>query len=131
MKLFDKFEAVKFPEENLIFITHSGFLYYIYDIKYKSWKKHKNAGNDKINVSRYPDVSRDELVKALGGMFPKKETDFMKLCSLSQLNISDLLRLLKEDYSSYMKDYEIYNSIHKFLLKSSIHYKSYLKLKEE
>jgi len=24
MKLFDDFEAVKFPEENLIFVTHDG-----------------------------------------------------------------------------------------------------------
>ena len=31
MKLFEDFEAVKFPEENLIFVTHSGYLYYIYN----------------------------------------------------------------------------------------------------
>lgn len=29
MKLFDDFEAVKFPEENLIFITKRGYLYYL------------------------------------------------------------------------------------------------------
>ena len=29
MKLFDDIEAVWFPEENLIFITHDGFLYVI------------------------------------------------------------------------------------------------------
>ena len=28
MKLFDTIEAVKFPEENMIFITRSGYLYY-------------------------------------------------------------------------------------------------------
>ena len=28
MKLFDTFEAVKFPQENLIIITDDGFLYY-------------------------------------------------------------------------------------------------------
>ena len=33
MKLFDDFEAVRFPEENLIFITHGGYLYYIYDVE--------------------------------------------------------------------------------------------------
>ena len=27
MKLFDGFEAVRFPEENLIFITHNEYLY--------------------------------------------------------------------------------------------------------
>ena len=30
MKLFDEFDAVRFPEENLIFITHDGYIYYIY-----------------------------------------------------------------------------------------------------
>lgn len=28
MKLFDSIEAVKFPEENMIFITRGGYLYY-------------------------------------------------------------------------------------------------------
>lgn len=28
MKLFDTIEAVKFPEENMIFITCGGYLYY-------------------------------------------------------------------------------------------------------
>lgn len=36
MKLFDDFEAVKFPEENWIFITNDSFLKYIYDEKYKN-----------------------------------------------------------------------------------------------
>ena len=27
MKLFDDFEAVRFPEENLIFITTGGYIY--------------------------------------------------------------------------------------------------------
>lgn len=31
MKLFDTIEAVKFPEENMIFITRGGYLYYIYN----------------------------------------------------------------------------------------------------
>lgn len=37
MKLFDAFEAVKFPEENWIFITNDSFLKYIYDEKYKKY----------------------------------------------------------------------------------------------
>lgn len=40
MKLFGKFEAVKFHEENLIFITHNGYLYYIYNPEYDRWRKH-------------------------------------------------------------------------------------------
>ena len=40
MKLFDDFEAVRFPEENLIFITHGGYLYYIYDVEYKHWRNY-------------------------------------------------------------------------------------------
>ena len=31
MKLFDGFEAIVFPQENKILITHHGYLYYIYD----------------------------------------------------------------------------------------------------
>lgn len=83
MKLFDTFEAVKFPEEDMIFITHGGYLYYIYNPKYKWWKKHHNAGNDHLTVSNYPDVSRDELVTAMKGLFPQKETDFMRMCNPS------------------------------------------------
>lgn len=130
MKLFDKFEAVKFPEENLIFITKYGYLYYIYNPKYKNWKKYKNAGNDHITISNYPDITKEELIKAMGGVFPQKETDFMRCCDPSQLHIKDLLNLLKEDYSSYMANDEIYNSVNKFLSKSTIMYKSYLKLRE-
>ena len=77
MKLFDNVEAVKFPEENLIFITKRGFLYYIYNPKHKHWKKHEDAGNDYLTVSNYPDVSCEELTAAMNGAFPKKETDFM------------------------------------------------------
>ena len=40
MKLFDTFEAVKFPEEDMIFITRGGYLYYIYNSEYKWWRKH-------------------------------------------------------------------------------------------
>lgn len=73
MKLFDTIEAVKFPEENMIFITRGGYLYYIYNPKSKWWRKHSNAGNDHLTVSNYPNVSREELVDAMKGVFPKKE----------------------------------------------------------
>lgn len=128
MKLFDGFEAIKFPEENLIFITHNGFLYYIYNPKHKHWRKHADAGNDYLSVNNYPDVSRQELEDAMHGVFPKKETDFMRLCLPRQLCIRDMLSLLKEDYATYMSDHAIYHMIHCFLLESDIYYKSFEKV---
>ena len=41
MKLFDEFEAVKFYQENLIFVTHNGYLYYIYSPRNKHWRKQR------------------------------------------------------------------------------------------
>lgn len=130
MKLFDTFEAVKFPEEDMIFIIRGGYLYYIYNPKYKWWRKHSNAGNDHLTVSNYPDVSREELVAAMKGVFPKKETDFMRLCNSSQLCIRDMLDLLKEDYAKYMSDRVLYHTIHHFLLESDICHKSFEKLQK-
>lgn len=130
MKLFDTIEAVKFPEENMIFITRGGYLYYIYNPKSKWWRKHSNAGNDHLTVSNYPDVSREELVDAMKGVFPKKETDLMRLCNSSQLCIRDMLDLLKEDYPQYMADYAIYHTIHRLLLESDICHKSFEKLQK-
>ena len=119
MKLFDGFEAVKFWEENLIFITHNGFIYYIYNPKYKNWRKHRNAGNDHITVSNYQEISRQELTEAMNGVFPKSETDFMRVCKPSQLYIRDMLDLFNEDYANYMSDYSIYHTVHEFLLESN------------
>ena len=129
MKLFGDFEAVKFYEENLIFITKRGYLYYIYNLEYDCWRKYRNAGNDMITVKNYDDVSESEIVDAMKGIYPKKETDFMRLCNPDQLCIRDMLDLLDEDYSTYMSDYSICHTIHSFLLKSEITYKSFLKLK--
>ena len=129
MKLFDDFEAVKFVEENMIFITKNGYLYYIYNRKYNSWRKHRNAGNDSITVGNYPDVSRDELLEAMKGVWPKKESDFMRMCYPSQLWIRDMLRLLEEEYD-YMSNDTIYDTVHIFLLKSDIVYKSYLGIRK-
>ncbi|MDY3928181.1 MAG: hypothetical protein SOZ34_02340 [Clostridia bacterium] len=56
MKLFGKFEAVKLHEENMIFITHSGYRYYIYNLEYDRWRKHRNAGNDMGNVAEMRSV---------------------------------------------------------------------------
>lgn len=125
MKLFDTFEAVKFPEEDMIFITRNEYLYYIYSAKNKTWHKHSSAGNDLLTVSNYPDVSRDELTGAMHGLFPQKETDFMRMCHPFQLRISDMLDLLKEDYANYMSDYDIYHMIYRFLSESDICYKSF------
>ncbi len=130
MKLFDDFEAVRFPEENLIFITKHEYIYYIYNLEYKWWRKHKNAGFDHITVSNYQDVSKEEIMEALGGVFPDKETDFMRCCDLSGLCVWDMLRLMEEDYPRYMSNRQLYNAIHRFLLESDIRHKSCLKLKE-
>ena len=81
MKLFSSiyggFEAVKFPEEDWILITNGGRIDYVYNPKYECWEK---RGKDRITVSNYPDVSEEELKKVMGGIFPQKETDFMRLC---------------------------------------------------
>lgn len=130
MKLFGGFEAVKFLEENLIFVTHDRYLYYIYNPKYEYWQKYRNAGNDSITVSNYDDVRKEELIDAMGGKFPQKETDFMRLCSPSQLCIRDMLDLFSEDYPEYMAEYAIYHTIHRFLLDSDICHKSYTELRK-
>jgi hypothetical protein len=125
MKLFDNFEAIKFSQENLIFITHNGYLYYIYSPKHKYWRKHRNAGNDHLTVANYDDITREELTEAMNGIFPKSETDFMRLCNSSQLCIRDMLGVLKEDYAKYMSDNTIYHIIHRFLLDSDVCHKSF------
>ena len=130
MKLFAEFEAVKFPEENLIFVTHNKYLYYIYNPKYEVWRKHRNAGNDRITVSNYQDINRAELEAAMNGVFPEKETDFMRLCHPGQLCIRDMLYLFEEDYANYMSDYAIYHTVHEFLLESSICYKAFEEIKK-
>ena len=130
MKLFGKYEAVMFPEENMIFITHREYLYYIYDLKYNRWRKHKNAGNDHITVCNYQDVSEKEIKDAMSGIFPTKVTDFMRLCNPSELTISNMLTLLEEDYPDYLNERATYCIVHAFLEESTIRYKSYLRLKE-
>lgn len=130
MRLFGDFEAVKNPEENTIFVTHDGFLYYIYNPIYSHWHKYRNAGNDRISIMNYPDVNKEELSQTFGGMFPTKETDFMRACYPSELWIRDILDLLKEDYPKYMEDFEIYDTIHEFLLESDLCDVSFEKIKE-
>ena len=130
MKLYGDFEAVRFPEENLIFITQNGYLYYIYNPKNEIWKKYRNAGNDRLTVENYQDISREKIIEAMEGVFPKAETDFMRLCDPSQLCIRDMLNLLNEDYPNYMEDGIIYYTIHHFLLDSDICHKSYSELKK-
>lgn len=130
MKLFEDFEAVRFPEENLLFVTCKGYLYYIYNLKHKYWKKHRNAGNDYLTVRNYQDVRKEDIMEALGGRLPRKETDFMRCCSLSQLNIDNMLDLLKEDYGDYMSDGAIYRSVCILFWESDICHKSYTELKK-
>ena len=130
MKLFGDFEAVKFYEENLIFITRRGYLYYIFNPKYNRWRKHSNAGNDSITVSNYDDVRKNELIDAMQGIFPKKETDFMRLCNSEQLCIRDMIDLLREDYMRYMSDNSIAYTVHQFLLESDVCHKSFSEIKK-
>lgn len=130
MKLFGTFEAVKFCEENLIFITKNEFLYYIYNCDSRYWRKHRNAGNDSLKVRNYPEVSKEELIYAMNGKFPQRETDFMRLCQPRQLRIRDMLALLTEDYQKYFSDNMIYHAVHNFLLESDICYKSYIEIRK-
>ena len=116
MKLFGEFDAVKFPQENSILVTHNGFIHYIYSIQHKLWRKYWHAGYDCISLPNYPDVSREEIINAMNGVFPRKETDFARLCAPSQLCIRDMMELLREDYATYMSDYNIYHAVHRFLL---------------
>ena len=130
MKLFGDFEVVRFPEENLIFVTHNAYIYYIYNPKYKSWKKYRNAGNDQITVRNYQEISRLELVSIMDGKFPEKETDFMRLCSPVRLRFGDMVDLLDEDYPRYMSDYELNRAVCAFLYHSNIRHISYTRIKE-
>jgi hypothetical protein len=130
MKLFDGFEAVKFSEENLILITQDGYLYYIYDPEENYWQKHHNAGNDCITVSNYADVSKAELVNAMQGVYPEKETDFMRLCLPAQLCIRDMLDLLWDDFVPYMSDDSIYYTIHSVLSEAAVCHKAFTALKK-
>ena len=50
MKLYGDFEAVRFPEENLIFITQNGYLYYIYNPKNEIWKKYRNFTDSSLAI---------------------------------------------------------------------------------
>lgn len=130
MKLFDDYEAVKFPEENAILITHNQYLYYIYNSKYKYWYRHKNAGNDHLTVSNYPNVSRKELAAAMGGSIPKKKTDLLRILSSSQLTINDMITLLEEDYPDYMHDYMVRHSVSELVCESDVREKSYEALRK-
>ena len=130
MKLFDDFEAVKFPEENLVFITHEGYIRYIYNPENKRWWKHKNAGYDHVTVRNYQEVSREELAAAMGGAFPEDENDFIRMCEPSQLHDKNMMDLLAEDYPEYMSDSEISHAVRCFLLESAIPHKSYLSIKK-
>lgn len=135
MKLFDDFEAVRFPEENLILITNRNFIYYIYHPKTEDWnsaywEKYKYSGSHDITVENYQDVSKNEIIDIMGGIFPTKESDFMRQCSPAVLRITDMLVLLQEDYSDYMSDSLVHASVRNFLYESEVWYKTYLKLRE-
>ena len=58
MKLFDDFEAVRFPEENLILLLLADIFIIFTILKTSIGKKYRNAGNDHITVNNYEDVSK-------------------------------------------------------------------------
>lgn len=132
MKLFDTFEAVRYPEEEMIFITRERYLYYIYDTKKGRWSKYRNAGNDSLTVENYPDVSREDLMAAMNGKFPEKEADFMRMCNPLQLCIRDMMDVLREDYAGFMSEEQIRKASHKLLqeMNDDICYKAYLRLRK-
>lgn len=130
MKLFKTFEAVSFPEEDMIFITQGGYLYYIYSKECRRWSKHRNAGYDSLTVSRYPDVSMAALTNAMHGVFPRKETDFLRLCDPYQLCVGDMLELLREDHARYMSDRAVCHTVHLFLSASNICHKSFERIQK-
>ena len=111
MKLFNGLEAFKFPQENLILITRNKYLYYIYKPQYKRWYIHSNRGNDMLTVSNYPDISREELMAAMGGRFPEKESDILRLLFPEQLNTKQLICLLEEDYPEFMSKKPIHDAV--------------------
>lgn len=130
MKLFQDFDAVKFPEENLLLITHSRYLYYTYSFDAKIWHKYQNAGNNLIHIEHYPDVSQEELESAMGGIFPQKETDFARLCPASEWNVWNMLNFLSEDYPEYLSPYGATSGlVRSFLYESDVCYKSYEKIR--
>lgn len=115
MLLFDDFKAVKFIEEDLILITESSELKYIYFPKYKVWKKFKNSYDyidergwttllKYLKTNNYQDIDGEEIIKAMNGVFPRKESDFIKLCVYTSLDVDDYLKILKQDYPQYMID---------------------------
>ena len=121
------FEAFKNKADQQILITVGGYLYYIYSCADHSWHKYSDAGNYKLDPRRYQEVTREELTEAMGGKFPEKETDFLRLCHPSELFIIDMLTILRADFPKYMDadNPAIWGMVQRFLIESDICYKSY------
>ena len=129
MFLFDEFSAVKFVQENMIFIvSNSNSLKYSYDIEKGSWEKYYDYIH--ITSKNYDDVSKEEIMNAMGNKFPTKETDFTRLCNLYDLRFDDLLSLLTEDYPHYTSDYDIYGYIYILIDCSRYEQKTYSLINE-
>lgn len=79
MKLFDGFEAVKFSEENVIFVTDNGYIYYICYLEDKYWRKHKNAGNDHITVSNYQEISKKRTYRCNAWRISQERNGFYEI----------------------------------------------------
>ena len=127
MKLFN-FDIIKLPEENAILVTRNGYLYYVYNPTTKSWYKYSNAGNDLISVNNYQDVTRDELASSFDGVFPEKQTAFLKACSSYDWNVADISNLLSDEFPFYMKKEQIKYAVDCFLSNSLVLSVSYERL---
>lgn len=126
MRLFDDFSVVKCIEKDLLLVINSSSIYYIFNKKNNYWSKYNNDGYVYISVDKYDDVSKEELMDAMNGKFPTKETDFIRLCNPNTLSYRNMMDLLDEDYKIYMVNEKIKNTVSRFFHKSNILYKSYL-----
>lgn len=129
MKLFE-FNIVKMPQENAIFVTKNGYLYYIYNSTKKVWSKYYNQGNDVIKVENYQEVTSKELASSFDGIFPKKRTAFIKACSPYEWSDNDVWNMLYEEFPSYMDNWEINNMVNHFLSRAFVFDVPYRKFKE-
>lgn len=138
MILFENFEAVRFPEEEQLLVTCYGKLLYVYEYKYGFWRRDDN--NHSITVKNYPEVTEDDLIHLTGGVLPKRELDFIRLCDPVFLSPWNMMEILEEDYPMYVyrKEHKgfgwriggkIYKMIDAFLEESCYRDKSYKKVR--
>ena len=138
MKLFEHFEVVKFPEEEQLLVTSYGKLSYVYEYKYKIWRRDEK--NRSVTVKNYQEATEEDLIQLTGGVLPKREMDLIRLCNPSFLSTRNMMDILEEDYPMYIfrkkdKDFErmiggkIYEMVQSFLEESCYRDISYEKVR--